>query len=124
MTTVPLDFGEYTLVETKAPEGYKLDSKPIQVTVVEGEENNVVTVDVLNTMLPEKPTKPEYPVDPEKPTTPGKPGQPTEPGKPKVPNTPNHNILPQTSEVNSSYLTLIGSVLLIGLAFIQVRRFK
>lgn len=48
-TTKPLEFGDYVVVETKAPEGYEIDETPIHVTIVEGKDSNVVTFKVLNT---------------------------------------------------------------------------
>lgn len=56
-------YGSYTLVETKAPEGYELDQKPLAVKVVE--DGALLTFEVKNTALPAKPT----PVERELPKT-------------------------------------------------------
>lgn len=47
-----LKAGDYELVETKAPLGYKLDSTPIKVTVVQGDLANAVLQPVSNTQVP------------------------------------------------------------------------
>ncbi|WP_202585117.1 SpaA isopeptide-forming pilin-related protein [Vagococcus lutrae] len=43
-----LAIGEYKLIETKAPEGYELDSTPKEVTITEKDVNTVVVVTVTN----------------------------------------------------------------------------
>ncbi|WMM24473.1 SpaA isopeptide-forming pilin-related protein [Tissierella sp. MB52-C2] len=94
-----LEYGTYTIGETKAPSGYRLNRQEYSVTV-NGEddgENIEVSLTVKNTRIPvnpgpgpdptdpeppvrppvKPPTKP--PVDPEKPTEPTEPVDPTEP---------------------------------------------
>ena len=44
-----LNFGDYVVIETKAPEGYVLDNTPRPIKVVEGKESNVVTIKIENT---------------------------------------------------------------------------
>lgn len=40
-----LDYGKYQLVETKAPEGYRKLTKPIDVTVDKSNHEQTITVD-------------------------------------------------------------------------------
>lgn len=87
--TVPsLPAGEYSFVETKAPEGYELDTTPIKFTITADNESKVTAKDKQKPTEPgvtEPPVKPGPPTEPGKPKPPVKPGPPTEPGKPKPP---------------------------------------
>ncbi|MGX7244467.1 SpaA isopeptide-forming pilin-related protein, partial [Enterococcus quebecensis] len=47
-TIKDLPFGDYTVVETKAPSGYELDATPKNVKVSKGDPNGVVTITVEN----------------------------------------------------------------------------
>ncbi|AIY00898.1 hypothetical protein ART_1299 [Arthrobacter sp. PAMC 25486] len=47
-----LKAGDYELVETKAPLGYKLDSTPIKAVVAEGDLGAAVVVKISNTQVP------------------------------------------------------------------------
>ncbi|MBC5636472.1 hypothetical protein H8S33_06490 [Ornithinibacillus sp. BX22] len=74
--------GIYQFVETKAPEGYELNSTPIPFTIEKGQQEQLV-VYVRNQLIPakpEEPTPPEKPVQPEDPKSPEKPTLPEEPG--------------------------------------------
>ncbi|MQS89563.1 hypothetical protein FHL04_07010 [Lactobacillus salsicarnum] len=97
--TIPdLVAGTYTLTEKTAPEGYDLDTTPIEVTVIAGKDTAVSAKDVEKVVEPEEPVNPEPPVIPEPPVEPGvtepgttepgvtEPGV-TEPVKPSVPGT-------------------------------------
>ncbi|WP_427108617.1 SpaA isopeptide-forming pilin-related protein [Lysinibacillus xylanilyticus] len=83
--------GKYAFVETKAPNGYQLDAKPIDFEVSLVNEESVIQLQVVNQVESEKPienlvppVKPEKPVESgEKPITPEKPLEPSE--KPKDP---------------------------------------
>lgn len=46
--TDELDYGNYTLHETKAPEGYRMLTKPIEFTIGDGVEKHDVTITVDN----------------------------------------------------------------------------
>ncbi|MDY3705373.1 SpaA isopeptide-forming pilin-related protein, partial [Vagococcus lutrae] len=100
-----LDFGEYTLIETKAPEGYQLDATPHVVQVVEEEESNRVTIEIANTHL-------APPVEPE----------PAPESKPQInhPSKINNKkekpgVLPQTNERNKNMIYIISGLTLTGI---------
>jgi len=86
--------GKYAFVETKAPNGYQLDAKPIDFEVSLVNEESVIQLQVVNQVESEKPienlvppVKPEKPVESgEKPITPDKPLEPSE--KPITPDKP------------------------------------
>lgn len=95
---IPL--GEYTIKESKAPEGYELNNKEFKVEVKEN--GTTISKDISgndlkveNTKTPENPDE-EDPKDPDKPdpndpTDPNKPvdsNDPTRPGGPNDPNRP------------------------------------
>lgn len=48
LTIANLKFDTYQLIETKAPDGYKLDATPVEFTI--GENNNAITVTKENTL--------------------------------------------------------------------------
>ena len=88
-----LALGTYTLVETTAPAGYQISTKP-QAIVISAEVANQ-TQTVANTVIPTTPTKPVIPTTPEEPKTPTKPVIPTTPEEPKTPTKP---VIPTTPE--------------------------
>ncbi|MGN7312420.1 SpaA isopeptide-forming pilin-related protein [Alkalicoccobacillus gibsonii] len=78
--------GSYVFVESKAPQGYELDSSPIVVDVPKG-FTDVISVKVTNKEI-EEPNNPETPSEPnpEEPGSPETPGEPSpeEPGSPET----------------------------------------
>ena len=72
-----LDYGEYTLEETKAPEGYILDSSTFETRINRSNQDEVF--EIYNE---KEPVDPEEPIDPEEPVEPEDPTEPTEPNKP------------------------------------------
>lgn len=104
-----LQFGEYKVVEIKAPTGYKLDTKEINLTI--GKDKTYVELRVGN--------------EKEVPTEPVKPVEPTEPTKPedefidvddKIPSG-SVDVLPKTGEGSNVEFYLAGLILI----FIGVR---
>lgn len=82
-----LEYGIYTVLETRAPSGYSLNREEFEVTVGDGENEEIeVELIVKNTKIPEsgggghKPKDP--PKDDEEPDEPDEPIKPVEPEKP------------------------------------------
>ncbi|WP_338232154.1 SpaA isopeptide-forming pilin-related protein [Companilactobacillus muriivasis] len=98
-----LEAGDYSFVETAAPDGYELDKTPIKFTVTKDNTNTLEAIDKEiespDVDHPGEPENPENPEEPEPPVTnpeePGNPGgtkppvtNPEEPGKPGEPKPP------------------------------------
>ncbi|MBC2175186.1 LPXTG cell wall anchor domain-containing protein [Listeria booriae] len=79
--------GEYTLKETKAPEGYQLSDKTYPVTISE-DQQTVDLKNIPNTKVPSNPVTPVEPTTPDQPEKPSKPITPSCPIIPSVPATP------------------------------------
>ncbi|MBC6163695.1 LPXTG cell wall anchor domain-containing protein, partial [Listeria booriae] len=79
--------GEYTLKETKAPEGYQLADKTYPVTISE-DQQTVDLKNIPNTKVPSNPVPPFEPTTPDQPEKPIKPITPSCPILPSVPSTP------------------------------------
>jgi LPXTG-motif cell wall-anchored protein len=87
--------GKYAFVETKAPEGYQLDEKPIDFEVSLVDVESVIQLKVVNQAEPsEKPT-PEKPVEPSEKPTPEKPVEPSEKPTPEKPVEPSEKPTPE-----------------------------
>ncbi len=75
-----LSLGKYRIVETKAPEGYKLDSTEYEVTLETKAQTVSITIENDEEVIepgpkdPEEPEEPEEPEDPEEPEESDKPG--------------------------------------------------
>ncbi|MBC6361691.1 SpaA isopeptide-forming pilin-related protein [Lactobacillus apis] len=144
--------GKYQFIETKAPKGYYLNSKPVDFTIdkeAAGEPGlvkagNLVNMEIKND-TPEWPSNPETPSapdEPDSPDNPEKPGIPTDPGKPSIPDNPTtaktvydkrynkkprHDTgqkLPKTNYQNTLWLTILGLVILMLVAVIIYRNKK
>ena len=87
-----LPLGKYTIVEVKAPENYKLDSREYEITIED--DGKIVDITIENEEEleePERPTRPSdpdpkdpyEPKDPKDPKDPEEPTKPTDPEKPK-----------------------------------------
>lgn len=90
--------GEYQFVETKAPEGYKLDQTPVKFTIEKGQQSEA-TVTVTNEKLTvlEKPNdNPPAPKDGDFRT-----------------DTPSKDLLPKTGDSNDYTLMIAGLLLLL-----------
>jgi len=95
-----LEAGDYSFVETAAPDGYELNETPIAFTVtkdmtntLEAKDKEIESPDIDHPGEPENPEEPEPPVvNPEEPGNPSEPEPPTtnpeEPGKPGEPKPP------------------------------------
>ncbi|WP_239257069.1 LPXTG cell wall anchor domain-containing protein [Listeria ilorinensis] len=68
-----LPFGDYALIETKAPEGYLLDNEPVCFTIDEENYQTVQLVEKANERVPESPVVPDEPIIPNEPVTPETP---------------------------------------------------
>ncbi|MGO3732961.1 MAG: SpaA isopeptide-forming pilin-related protein [Vagococcus sp.] len=100
-TTVIADvpFGSYQLIETKAPDGYRIDGKPFVFTVKQNKET--IRLSIYNDKLP------------------------TNPIKPNKPNKPNKLIkLPQTGEEVKKGLGLLGVFLILIVSVLVFKRKK
>lgn len=74
-----LDQGDYQFVETKAPEGYQLDQKPVQFSITAGQLTaNVTAYDSAASVYPGQPTTPTHPVQPNQPNKPASPSSPSD----------------------------------------------
>lgn len=96
LTVTELPAGAYHFVETKAPTGYELNTKPIQFTIV-AQQTTTVSVNASDQLIPgepEKPTEPSVPGEPERPVEPSVPGKPEKPVEPNVPGEPEKPIEP------------------------------
>lgn len=99
--------GDYTLTETKAPEGYELDEDAVYVTLASGGQMTQSAGEIVNVKSddestpcvpceggnpedPEKPEKPEKPENPDKPENPGDTDKPGDSDKPEKPGTPDN----------------------------------
>ncbi|WP_338216558.1 SpaA isopeptide-forming pilin-related protein [Companilactobacillus muriivasis] len=109
-----LEAGDYSFVETAAPDGYELDETPIKFTVTKDNTNTLEAIDKEiespDVDHPGEPENPENPEEPEPPVTnpeePGNPGgtkppvtNPEEPGKPEKPEIPGVTTPPIYPEV-------------------------
>lgn len=77
-----LAVGSYSFVETKAPEGYELNSDPIKFEIT---RDKTTQVEATNDETPKEPDTPITPPD----VTPNEPDEPDEPNEPNEPNKPN-----------------------------------
>lgn len=50
LMSIPLEIGQYTIVETKAPEGYEISGETKSITIT-GDEKEPVIVQVDNTLI-------------------------------------------------------------------------
>jgi len=90
LKVLDLPLGEYTLKETKAPEGYVLSEDVLAVTISK-EEQEVTFGAVQNSPVPVEPTPSETPTEPtpsETPTEPTPSETPTEPTPTETPTEP------------------------------------
>ncbi|MFI6689286.1 prealbumin-like fold domain-containing protein [Streptomyces sp. NPDC050485] len=124
---VDLAAGVYWLVETKAPEGYQLNTEPTRVEVKPGEQT-VVTV--LDTAVPKPVTPTTPPVTPTAPASP-KPSAPTQPVSPSMPHVapPAANATPPAGELAHTgadattwVAAAAGALLLLGGAALVIAR--
>lgn len=116
-----LAYGDYELVEVKAPEGYILSKTTIPFTVDEGTwqlgDFLVAPLKVINEPITETPTKPKKP---QQPTKPPKPINPTPPLKPSNPTTPTSPLLPKTGASNTVSYSVLG-LLILGVSYLLHR---
>lgn len=89
-----LKTGKYSFVETKAPEGYDLNTKSVEFPIVAGETAKVSMKDTKTPTTPVNPSNPDNPGTPDKPTTPTNPETPTEPENPEIPIIPGNPGVP------------------------------
>ncbi|MFD1419959.1 SpaA isopeptide-forming pilin-related protein [Lactiplantibacillus songbeiensis] len=80
-----LTYGTYQVVETTAPAGYDLNTKPQLVTIGETTMQSITVADTATVVPPVKPVVPVTPVTPTKPEQPRQPTIPIIPTKPVVP---------------------------------------
>ncbi|MFC6163948.1 SpaA isopeptide-forming pilin-related protein [Lactiplantibacillus dongliensis] len=80
-----LTYGTYQVVETTAPAGYDLNTKPQLVTIGETTMQSITVADTATVVPPVKPVVPVTPATPTKPEQPRQPTTPTIPTKPVVP---------------------------------------
>lgn len=90
-----LEIGDYYVVETRAPKGYLIDKKPINIHVV---SNGLLLSEALTkTVITNKPEITPLP----------------KPKKPMTPITTKSRQLPRTNEISSGYVKYIGFTMLV-----------
>ncbi|WP_099224049.1 LPXTG cell wall anchor domain-containing protein [Listeria costaricensis] len=117
-----LPFGEYALIETKAPAGYQLDGTPVAFVIDESNVSEMLLLTKGNVKLPNPPTMPETPLEPGQPEIPTTPTPPVAPSDPsmtlKVTSSPNgggtsvEKTLPQTGDQSQQWPAWTGLSLL------------
>jgi len=80
-----LTYGTYQVVETTAPAGYDLNTKPQLVIIGETTMQSITIADTATVVPPVKPVVPVTPATPTEPEQPTQPTTPTVPTKPVVP---------------------------------------
>ncbi|UQF71494.1 SpaA isopeptide-forming pilin-related protein [Vagococcus lutrae] len=113
-----LSFGDYTVIETKAPEGYVMDDTPHPVKIVEGQETNMVSIEIENTILV-PPLKP----NPE-PNIESKPNPQTNIHSKPSNNKEKTKVLPQTNERNKNIIYIISGLMVIGIVVYSLKKKK
>lgn len=103
-------YGDYVLVETKAPvkgdKVYEPLKEEISFTIDEGSENNAPIL-IVNKESPEESEKPDKPSRPDEPASPDKPSKPSKPSI-KVPKTGDIQIFLFT--IGGLMLTILGGM--------------
>ena len=102
-----LPLGKYTLVETKAPDGYELNEEEITFKITELGVTKRVVMYNEKEEEPEVPEKPEVPEEPEKPETPEEPEE-----KVDVPVEPTSSFKSMSTTVAGLVVVALGSVLI------------
>ena len=93
LINVALPEGRYELTESKAPEGYKVDSTPRKFVIHDRTGASFGMGAITNE--PEKPDTPDTPDEPDTPDTPDKPDTPGTPDKPSKSESPSTSTTPR-----------------------------
>lgn len=122
-----LRFGDYSLQEIAAPEGYQLSTTPVSFTISKGSytAGDLGILQVVNLKTPERPELPDT-SGPEPTPTPETPATPATPTPTPTTTTPQavRPSLPKTNDVKNSSFIWVGTVLIAGVAIAFWRKSK
>lgn len=108
--------GSYTLVETKAPEGYRLDWTPHAFEVVYSQEGQTIEMTLENEPEPQTPPPPEPGPKTPEPQTPPVGPNPKTPAPPTTSQPPETPRVPQALAQTGDRAWVLGPATLAGLA--------
>ncbi|MFZ8765434.1 SpaH/EbpB family LPXTG-anchored major pilin [Enterococcus diestrammenae] len=119
-----LRFGDYSLQEIAAPEGYQLSTTPVSFTISKGSytAGDPGILQVVNLKTPERPELPDT-SGPEPTPTPETPATPTPTPTTTTPQAVRPS-LPKTNDVKNSSFIWVGTVLIAGVAIAFWRKSK
>lgn len=119
-----LRFGDYSLQEIAAPEGYQLSTTPVSFTISKGSytAGDLGILQVVNLKTPERPELPDT-SGPEPTPTPETPATPTPTPTTTTPQAVRPS-LPKTNDVKNSSFIWVGTVLIAGVAIAFWRKSK